>query len=376
MINDPVLIDDWHPVATCEALDARRRLGVRLLGEDVVVWRAGGRALAWQDLCLHRGTRLSLGRVEGATLQCPYHGWVYDADGQCVRIPALPDVPPPRKAKVRTYRAVERYGLVWVSLGEPAHDVAPFPEWPDASFRKLLCGPYAVAASGPRLVENFLDVAHFPFVHENVLGTPERPEIADHEAVIDEKGVLATGVRVWQPDPYGTGQGDWVSYTYRALRPLTAYLLKESAGPRFSILLAITPHEEARSTAWMWMAMNYGHDLPAEGLVAWQDRIFEQDRPIVESQRPGAAAARPRGRAQRARRPHRGDVPPLAAPARPDLRHRLSFPNRASLGPRPPWALPFSRCLPAALGLKHGPWLRIWKLCARARRGRWSRRRS
>jgi phenylpropionate dioxygenase-like ring-hydroxylating dioxygenase large terminal subunit len=286
VIDDPVLVNDWHPVASCEQLARRGLIGVRLLGEDVVVWRAGERTLAWQDLCIHRGTRLSLGRVEGCTLQCPYHGWVYDQDGQCVRIPALPDVPPPRKARVRTYQAIERYGLVWVSLGPPPEEVAPFPEWQDADFRKLLCGPYPVAASGPRIVENFLDVAHFPFVHENILGVPERSEIDDYEAVVTEQGVEARGVRVWQPDPYGTGQGDWVSYTYRALRPLTAYLLKESEGPRFAILLTITPNEPARSTAWMWMAMNYGHDLPAAELIAWQDRIFAQDRPILESQRP------------------------------------------------------------------------------------------
>jgi phenylpropionate dioxygenase-like ring-hydroxylating dioxygenase large terminal subunit len=114
-----------------------------------------------------------------------------------------------------------------------------------------------------------------------VLGVPERPEIADYEAAITGQGVEARGVRVWQPDPYGNGQGDWVSYTYRALRPLTAYLLKESEGPHFAILLTITPHEPPRSTAWMWMAMDYGHDLPAAELIA-----FAQDRPILESQRP------------------------------------------------------------------------------------------
>ncbi len=286
MITDPVLVDDWHPVVSADELARRGLVGVRLLGEEVVVWRAAGRVLAWQDLCVHRGTRLSLGRVEGCTLHCPYHGWVYGEGGQCVRIPALPDVVPPNKARVRTYRALERYGLVWVSLGTPAHDVAPFPEWAESGFRKILCGPYPVAASGPRIVENFLDVAHFPFVHAGILGVPERPEIADHEAVIDDRGVEASGVRVWQPDPYGTGRGDWVSYTYRVPRPLTAYLLKESKGPRFSILLTITPHEPAESTAWMWLAMNYGHEIPAAELVAWQDRIFEQDRPIVESQRP------------------------------------------------------------------------------------------
>jgi hypothetical protein len=70
------------------------------------------------------------------------------------------------------------------------------------------------------------------------------------------------------------------------LRPLTAYLLKESTGPRFSILLTITPHEPARSTVWMWMAMNYSHEIPEADLIAWQDRIFGQDRPIPESQRP------------------------------------------------------------------------------------------
>jgi phenylpropionate dioxygenase-like ring-hydroxylating dioxygenase large terminal subunit len=77
-----------------------------------------------------------------------------------------------------------------------------------------------------------------------------------------------------------------VAYTYRAYRPLTAYLLKESAGPSFSILLTITPHEMVQSTAWMWMAMNYGHDIPEADLIAWQDAIFAQDRPILQSQRP------------------------------------------------------------------------------------------
>jgi phenylpropionate dioxygenase-like ring-hydroxylating dioxygenase large terminal subunit len=286
LIEDRLLIDDWHPVASLAQLAERRVVGTRLLGEDVVVWQAGDQPRVWQDLCVHRGTRLSLGRTDGCTLQCAYHGWLYDADGQCVRIPALPEVPPPRTAQVRTYRALERHGLVWASLGVPAHEPPAFPEWHADGFRLLLCGPYEVAASGPRIVENFLDVALFAFVHEDILGTPDRPEIADHRAVITDQGVEATGVRVWQPDPYGTGQGDWVSYTYRALRPLSAYLLKESDGPRFSILLTITPHEPARSTAWMWMVMNYGHAIPDAELIAWQDRIFAQDRPILESQRP------------------------------------------------------------------------------------------
>ncbi|GIV67257.1 aromatic ring-hydroxylating dioxygenase subunit alpha [Caldilinea sp.] len=286
MIDDAVLLNDWHPVATMESLRERQILGVRLLEEDIVLWRIDDQVLAWQDLCIHRGTRLSLGKVEDGALVCPYHGWSYDVSGRCVHIPAHPDQIPPAKARVKPYHAQVRYGLIWVCLGEPSGDVPPFPEWEDPAFRKILCGPYAVRASGPRIVENFLDIAHFPFVHEGILGDKAHPEISDYRAEITSEGVVAQGVRVYQPDPYGTGKGDTVSYTYKALRPLTAYLLKEADGPRFSILLTITPHAATESTAWMWMTMNYGHDIPEEKLRSWQDTIFSQDRPILESQRP------------------------------------------------------------------------------------------
>ena len=285
MIDDPVLLNDWHPVASLAQLEATPVLGVRLLGEDIVVWCCGDDVFAWQDLCVHRGTRLSLGKAIGATLQCPYHGWTYGADGKCMHMPAHPDQAPPDKARVKTYQAQVKYGLVWASLGTPMHDVACFAEWHDASYRSVLCGPYRLNASGPRIIENFLDVAHFPFVHAGILGDVAYPEIDDYEAEINDQGVEAKGVRVYQPDPYGTGIGDVVTYTYRALRPLTAYLLKE-ASQTLAIQLMVTPHDQVDSTAWMVMAMNYSHELPEAEFVAFQNRIFAQDKPILQSQRP------------------------------------------------------------------------------------------
>lgn len=287
MINDPVLINDWLPVAAVKQFERNNLITARLLGEDLVLWRVDGQILAWQDLCIHRGTRLSLGQVvDGDKLECPYHGWTYDTAGKCVSIPAHPEQTPPRKAVVKTYRAQERYDLVWVSLGDPEREVPPFPEWDDPSYRKIICGPYQVRAAGPRIVENFLDVGHFAFVHEGILGVRERPEIQDYESEIGPEGVVSRGVRVYQPNPFGTGQGDFVAYTYRAYRPLTAALTKETDGPRFTIFLTITPHETVESTAWIWMAQNYGYDIPEQELVAYQDEIFGQDLPILESQRP------------------------------------------------------------------------------------------
>jgi phenylpropionate dioxygenase-like ring-hydroxylating dioxygenase large terminal subunit len=227
--------------------------------------------------------------VDGERLECPYHGWTYAMDGRCVLMPAHPEQTPPAKACVTTYRAREKYGVVWACLGSGSASIPSFSLLDDSAsllddsaHQVLMSGPYRVGASGPRVVENFLDVGHFPFVHEGVLGDRARPEIADYEAVIDGEGVLATGVKVYQPDPYATGEGSVVTYTYRVHRPLAASFIKHGEHS-FGMLLAVTPHDQVDSTAWMWMAMNYE---PSTEMIEFQDRIFAQDRPILESQRP------------------------------------------------------------------------------------------
>ena len=287
MVHDPLLLNDWHPVARTDALFEGSVMGAHLMGEDLVLWRLEGEVMAWRDLCIHRGTRLSLGKVRDSILACPYHGWEYDQAGRCVRMPAHPEQTPPAKARVQTYHAKEAYGLIWVSLGEPQKDVPPFPEEPDPAYRKVLVGPFGpVHASAPRLIENFLDVAHFPFVHGGSLGDDRRPEIPDYEAEIGSEGVEANGITIYQPDPYGTGEGDMVHYDYRVFRPLTAYLVKETKLTRFSILFPITPIDERNSLAWFYMALDTRYDIPDEEIVAFHSSILAQDVPVVESQRP------------------------------------------------------------------------------------------
>jgi phenylpropionate dioxygenase-like ring-hydroxylating dioxygenase large terminal subunit len=283
MIDDPVLVEDWHPVATVGQLEDGGPIAARVLGEDVVVWRSGDELLAWRDLCAHRGTRLSLGRVvEGGRLECPYHGWTYGTDGRCVLMPAHPDQVPPAKACVATYRATAAYGVVWLNLGGSHREIPRFELLDDPTHQVLLAGPYRVKASGPRIVENFLDIGHFPFVHEGILGDRTRPQIEDYTTTTGPDGVLSEGVKVYQPDPYGTGQGSVVTYTYRVHRPLAASFIKHGEHS-FGMFLAVTPHDAVDSTAWMWMAMNYE---PRHSMIEFQDRIFAQDRPILESQRP------------------------------------------------------------------------------------------
>lgn len=282
----PVLLNDWHPVALAERLAEGQIQGVRLLGEQVVLWRTSQGVVAWEDLCPHRGTPLSMGRVEGETLICGYHGWAYNHEGQCVRFPAHPRQTPPANARVhKVYKATERYGLIWVCLGTPEQDIATFPEWDDPTYRKVLCGPYPANASAPRFVENFLDVAHFPYVHEGLLGDPNHAEIEKYDIIVGPEGITANDIRIWQPDPDGLGVPATVTYTYSVFRPFIAYLRK-TTGPSFVIYLALNPVTETSCIGWMWLAMNYGHDTPAETIRAFEDKIVAQDLPIVEAQKP------------------------------------------------------------------------------------------
>ena len=144
----------WHPVAFAREL-TERPLPARLLGRELVVWRAGAGVAVAQRYCAHRGADLSAGRVVGEGLRCGFHGWTYGADGRCVRVPSQPaERPIPARAALAAYRAVERYGLIWVCLApEPA---APLPEWPELENGKSAIVPLPLLdwnVSAGRMVE-------------------------------------------------------------------------------------------------------------------------------------------------------------------------------------------------------------------------------
>jgi phenylpropionate dioxygenase-like ring-hydroxylating dioxygenase large terminal subunit len=201
-------------------------------------------------------------------------------------MPAHPSQKPPARAHTNVHPVKVAYDLVWTCLGEPSGDIPPFPEWDDPSYRNIPSGPYAFRALGPRVIENFLDVGHFPFVHAGYLGDPAHTEIDDYEAEITPSGVIARDIPIWQPDPDGTGRSAKVAYTYEALKPLTARFTKSQGEQRFSMIDIVTPVDGNLSLAWAIMAMNYSFDTPAEKIRAFQDEVTAQDLPIVESQRP------------------------------------------------------------------------------------------
>ena len=276
----------------------------RLMARDLVLWRGhGGDLHCWRDLCVHRGARLSLGSVRGTDsrktpvsssgrecLVCPYHAWEYAPSGECVHIPSHPEMAPPTKARAEVFQVAERYGVVWVAFDEPAQ-LPDFPLAVDAEFRTVLAGPYRFRAQGPRIIENLLDVAHLGFVHAGLLGDPLRGEVEDYEVIqggigSGEHGPEAKEIRIWQPDPDGTGAAAMVNYHYWVSGPLTAGFIKTHGSQRFGMLAQVAPIDEETCESRLIMSLNYGHDVSDEELLLFQDRVTEQDRVVVESQRP------------------------------------------------------------------------------------------
>ncbi|MFB2919495.1 Rieske 2Fe-2S domain-containing protein [Aerosakkonema funiforme] len=292
MSKDLVSGNDWYVVATVTELLSQQMVRKHLLGEDLVIWCNGGdRFMAWSNYCPHRGVRLSMGQISGESLVCPYHGLVFNCAGECVQIPSDSKQKPPGRMRVQTYQCAVRYGLVWVCLGarqgeETEHQIPPFPEWDDPSYRKVLWGPRLYRASGLRVIENFLDPGHAMFVHDGILGDRAHPEVSNYTVEIDSDGISIRNAQLWQPNPEGTNSSGFVTYNYRVWRPLTLSLFKETVVGKLTLFITITPVAEDECLVWVWLAMNYGYELSEEELLAFQDLVGKQDIDMIESQRP------------------------------------------------------------------------------------------
>jgi vanillate O-demethylase monooxygenase subunit len=183
---DPVLRRCWHPVARPDEItDQPRRF--LLLGEPWVLYRVDGRIVAFADRCPHRHTPLSLGACEEGELQCAYHGWRFDASGVCVEIPALgPGATLPPAARLSPPGGLsEAHGMVFLAPEEPIAPLGSIPEADDPSFEAGELPTLVTRGSAGLLADNFLDVAHFPFVHAGTFGADEAAEVPHYEMARD-----------------------------------------------------------------------------------------------------------------------------------------------------------------------------------------------
>jgi len=172
-----VIPDQWYAVLDSKQV-GREPVGVTRMGEKLVFWRDNaGKVSCLRDLCAHRGVALSKGKVIEGALQCPFHGFAYDASGAAVVIPANGgQTPVPSRFKVHAYPTYEAHGFIWIWWGaEPPADLQPpsffddiTPDFSYGSAHDLWKAHYS------RVIENQLDVVHLPFVHYNTIGRGNR----------------------------------------------------------------------------------------------------------------------------------------------------------------------------------------------------------
>ena len=281
-----LLLKDWYVICRKDEIEENKILLKYVFDQEIIIWKKKERIMAWENLCIHRGSRLSLGSINNGILKCAYHGWEYNQDAQCVKIPSQPDIKIPKKACVKNYKVIEKMNMVWINLSKDTNDFVNIKEFNESNFNHVASGPYIMNASAPRAIENFLDVAHFPFVHENHLGVKDKPMIDDYDVVSSNKGIHASNVKIFQPNPDGTNKSGEVIYDYHVHSPFVASLGKDvSKNERFVLVFYVTPISETKSMIYTLTLMNFGK-LDDKIVRDYQDFITAQDVPIVESQRP------------------------------------------------------------------------------------------
>ena len=269
-MTDTGLIHHWHPIATSEQVGEQPRR-FTLLGEDLVAFRTERGVKVFLDLCIHRGVALSLGFIDQGILRCGYHGWAYDDTGACVDIPSLPKGSAiPTKARAIVYPAVERYGLVWVALDEPVADIPAFPddEWDDPGYRTIVSQQYTWKTSAGRAVENFMDISHFPYVHEGILGSRDNTEVQKHD-VTTRNGGLHYFLEAPEPADLHSKPGDVVRWEYFLTGPFTIHLRKTVPSGDVTLISMASPLSKKRSGCAKTVTRVREHALPH---AAWRTR--------------------------------------------------------------------------------------------------------
>jgi phenylpropionate dioxygenase-like ring-hydroxylating dioxygenase large terminal subunit len=238
--SDPVALDAWYPVAVDDGAALDR--DTELLGEPVRVRR--------------------------------------DADG-VVRATG----PGGRELPV-----LARHGHLWTTLGDPG-PLFDLPEAREAGRRFVPCGRVTIRASGLRVIENFLDMAHFPFVHPGILGDVAEPEVRPYKVEIrpSDDEVWATECVFRQPRAALSADGGVEAhYRYRVPAPFVALLFKTSPGREgaFDVVgIVLQPRRETLTDVFPFYYVFDDTNTDAE-IAEFQQMIFLQDKSIVENQVP------------------------------------------------------------------------------------------
>lgn len=292
----------WYPIALSREI-VTGPVAVKLLDQLLVVYRVNGEVVVANDLCPHRGVPLSMGSHDGNGITCAYHGLRFGTEGRCNMIPAQPNDAIPQKLHLRTYPVQEAYGLVWTCLRPDTDatqpDIPAMPHWNDPGFQQITCPWMDIFGFAGRQIEGFLDVAHFGFVHASTFGDPNNTIVPPYSPKPIEKGFeveyrSSVGNYPIGKEDRGKEGFEWLRH-FRVHLPFTATLTIHFPGEsRMVILNAASPVSAKITRLFAPIARNFDTDLPVQDVYDFNDKIFREDKRIVEAQKPECLPLDPR----------------------------------------------------------------------------------
>ncbi len=298
--------NQWYAILESNEVKPGKPIGVTRMGEKMVLWRdASGKLSCMSDLCPHRGAALSVGKIIGNCIQCPFHGFEFDSSGRCKLIPANGrSTEAPKAFQVRSYpvREAHHFIYIWWYTGEtkpPEEEKLPPIPWFDsiddqAFVYATLRDPWATHYS--RAIENQLDVVHLPFVHHNTIGRGNRTlvngPIIRWECQADAHDLL----NLWVYNELDTGQKPLKPAEMPApqRRPFLQFIFpnlwQNWIADKLRIVVAFVPVDDENTL----MYLRYYHTMRIpvlRQLAGWigslANLIIErQDRRVVITQRP------------------------------------------------------------------------------------------
>ena len=292
--DSPVFRRFWYVAMPVARLDQGPQ-PFQLFDEELVLWKTPeGRVAALADRCCHRSAKLSLGELVGDRIACPYHGWEFDASGQCRRIPQMPEHTPHAGCRVPSYQVQERYGYVWVCLDEPLTDIPALPEAAGGAYRLIPEFHEVWDMSLFRLVDNWFDLAHVAFVHRGTQGDINRPVPPEESLEMLEFGLKSSNlVRIAnrsegqaytgidQDETVRDREVTWFAPNCRKLR------IHYPNGLHHVIFTTATPLAAGQILFTQFCLRNDTEaQVPAEAAIAFDRRVTLEDKVILESTRP------------------------------------------------------------------------------------------
>ncbi len=295
-----ILASYWYPIALVRELE-NTPLAVKLLDEELVIYRADGHIVVARDICPHRGVPLSMGTQTPTGVACAYHGLRFGADGRCNHVPAQPERAIPERLKAQTYPAIERYGLIWTCLrpspvettnGRPADGaICPMPHWDEPAYQQIVCPWIDIFGFAGRQMEGFLDVAHFAFIHTATFGDANNALVPSYTPHRHEHGFdveYRSNVGNYPIGAAGRGQAgfEWLRH-FNCHLPFTATLEVHFPGDaRLVIMNAASPVSARVTRLFAPIARNFDTDLAVQDVYDFNRRVFDEDKAIIEAQRP------------------------------------------------------------------------------------------